>query len=123
MPLKDAERLSKLPGLKVETSGYEWLSPFLFLDFNVERGPLKDARVRHALARATDRKAVANVVWYGFARPATSPIPSSLAAFHDASADNDAFDVKSADALLDEAGFKRNADGTRTVLDPRIELG
>lgn len=116
VPLKDAERLGKLPGLKIETSGYEWLSPFLFLDFNVERGPLKDARVRHALARATDRKAISNVVWYGFAKPATSPVPSTLAAFHDASADKDAFDVKSADALLDEAGFKRNADGTRFSL-------
>lgn len=116
VPLKDAERLGKLPGLKIETSGYEWLSPFLFLDFNVERGPLKDARVRHALARATDRKAISNVVWYGFAKPATSPVPSTLAAFHDASADKDSFDVRSADALLDEAGFKRNADGTRFSL-------
>ena len=30
VPLKDAERLAKLPNLKVETSGYEWLSPWLF---------------------------------------------------------------------------------------------
>lgn len=116
VPLKDAERLGKLPGLKIETVGYEWLSPWLFLDFNVERGPLKDVRVRHALARAIDRKAVANVVWYGFAKPATSPIPSTLAAFHDASAATDTFDVKSSDALLDEAGFKRGADGNRFTL-------
>ncbi len=116
VPLKDAERLAKLPNLKVETSGYEWLSPWLFLDFNVERGPLKDPRVRHALARAIDRKAISNVVWYGFAKPATSPIPSSLAAFHDASAATDAFDVKSADALLDEAGLKKGADGNRFAL-------
>ena len=116
VPLKDAERLAKLPGLKVETSGYEWLSPWLFLDFNVERGPLKDPNVRHALARAIDRKAIANVVWYGFAKPATSPIPSSLIAFHDPSAAKDNFDVKSAEALLDEAGFKKGADGTRFTL-------
>ncbi|HEY0329648.1 MAG TPA: ABC transporter substrate-binding protein [Rhodopseudomonas sp.] len=116
VPLKDAERLGKLPSLKIETAGYEWLSPFLFLDFNVERGPLKDVRVRHALARAIDRKAIANVVWYGFAKPANSPIPSTLAAFHDASAPSDPFDVKSADALLDEAGFKRGADGNRFTL-------
>ncbi|QLH70501.1 ABC transporter substrate-binding protein [Rhodopseudomonas palustris] len=116
VPLKDAERLGKLPGLKIETAGYEWLSPWLFLDFNVERGPLKDIRVRHALARAIDRKAVANVVWYGFAKPAGSPIPSTLAAFHDASAATDTFDVKSSDALLDEAGFKRGADGNRFTL-------
>lgn len=116
VPLKDAERLGKLPGLKIETAGYEWLSPWLFLDFNVERGPLKDVRVRHALARAIDRKAVANVVWYGFAKPASSPIPSTLAAFHDASAATDTFDVKSSDALLDDAGFKRGTDGNRFTL-------
>jgi peptide/nickel transport system substrate-binding protein len=116
VPLKDAERLAKLPNLKIETRGYEWLSPFLFLDFNVERGPLKDQRVRHALAHAINRTAISNVVWYGFARPATSPIPSSLATFHDGAAPNDAFDIKSSDALLDEAGFKRNADGTRFAL-------
>lgn len=116
VPLKDAERLAKLPNLKVETSGYEWLSPWLFLDFNVERGPLKDPRVRHALARAIDRKAIASVVWYGFAKPATSPVPSSLAVFHDASAANDAFDVKSAEVLLDESGFKKGSDGARFSL-------
>ena len=116
VPLKDAERLAKLPGLKIETSGYEWLSPFLFLDFNVERGPLKDPRVRHALAHAINRTAISNVVWYGFAKPATSPIPSSLAAFHDPAAPNDAFDIKASDTLLDEAGFKRQADGTRFAL-------
>lgn len=116
VPLKDAERLGKLPSLKIETRGYEWLSPWLFLDFNVERGPLKDPRIRHALARAIDRKAIANVVWYGFAKPATSPIPSTLAAFHDADAPSDPFDVKASEALLDEAGLKRGADGTRFTL-------
>jgi peptide/nickel transport system substrate-binding protein len=116
VPLKDAERLGKLPNLKIETRGYEWLSPWLFLDFNVERGPLKDPRVRHALAQAIDRRAVANVVWYGFAKPATSPIPSTLAAFHDATAPSDPFDVKSSEAALDEAGLKRGADGSRFSL-------
>lgn len=116
VPLKDAERLGKLSNLKIETRGYEWLSPWLFLDFNVERGPLKDPRVRHALARAIDRKAIANVVWYGFAKPASSPIPSTLTAFHDLDAPADPFDLKAADALLDEAGLKRGTDGTRFAL-------
>lgn len=117
VPLKDAERLAKLPNLRVSTQGYEWLSPWLFADFNVERPHLKDAKVRQALAFAIDRNTISKVVWFGFAKPAVSPIPSSLAAFHDNSGITYDFDPKKAEALLDEAGYKRGPDGTRFALD------
>lgn len=117
VPLKDAERLAKLPNLRVSTQGYEWLSPWLFADFNVERPHLKDAKVRQALAHAIDRNTIAKVVWFGFAKPAVSPIPSSLGAFHDNSGITYDFDPKKAEALLDEAGYKRGPDGTRFTLD------
>ncbi|XYD12432.1 ABC transporter substrate-binding protein (plasmid) [Methylobacterium sp. NMS12] len=117
VPLRDAERLSKLPGLRVETRGYEWLSPFLFADFNIDRPYLKDVRVRRALALAIDRAALAKVVWYGFAIPATSPVPSSLPEFHDRAAPHYPLDLKQAEALLDEAGLKRGSDGNRFSLN------
>ncbi|GGF68384.1 peptide ABC transporter substrate-binding protein [Azorhizobium oxalatiphilum] len=117
VPLKDAERLSKLPTLRVSTAGYEWLSPWLFADFNVERPQLKDPKVRQALAHVIDRNTISKVVWFGFAQPATSPIPSTLAAFHDAGGISYPVDLKKAEALLDEAGYKRGADGTRFSLD------
>jgi len=117
VPLKDAERLAKLPGLKVTTAGYEWLSPWLFADFNVDRPHLKDVKVRQALAHAIDRNTISKVVWYGFAQPAISPVPSSLTAFHDAGGIAYPFDPKKAEALLDEAGYKRGPDGTRFTLD------
>jgi len=117
VPLKDAERLGKLPNIRISTQGYEWLSPWLFADFNVDRPQLKDPRVRRAIAHAVNRKQVADVVWFGFAKPATSPVPSTLTAFHDASGIAYDYDVKKAEALLDEAGFKRGADGTRFSLD------
>ncbi|MFG1396083.1 ABC transporter substrate-binding protein [Roseixanthobacter pseudopolyaromaticivorans] len=117
VPLKDAERLSKLPSLRVTTQGYEWLSPFLFADFNVDRANIKDVKVRQALAHAIDRKTIANVVWFGFAKPAVSPVPSTLTAFHDAGGIAYDFDPKKAEALLDEAGYKRGADGVRFTLD------
>ncbi|MGY4307894.1 peptide/nickel transport system substrate-binding protein [Bradyrhizobium sp. USDA 4369] len=117
VPLKEAERLGKLPNVRVHTQGYEWLSPWLFADFNVERPYLKDVRVRRALAHAIDRNAIANVVWLGFATPATSPVPSSVAQFHDKDVPKYDFDPKQAEALLDDAGFKRGADGVRFALD------
>ncbi|MFG1292262.1 ABC transporter substrate-binding protein [Xanthobacter versatilis] len=117
VPLKDAERLARLPNLRVSTEGYEWLSPWLFADFNVERGPLKDVKVRQALAQAIDRNTISKVVWFGFAKPATSPIPSTLAAFHDAGGIAYDYDPRKAEALLDAAGYKRGPDGTRFTLD------
>ncbi len=120
MPLKDAERLRKLPTLALETRGYEWLSPWLFFDLNVDEPHLKDVRVRRAIAHAIDRRAIASIVWYGIGKPAISPVPSTLAAFHDDSVPQYPFDVKRAEALLDEAGFKRGPDGIRILAHPRL---
>jgi peptide/nickel transport system substrate-binding protein len=117
VPLKDVERLSKLPRLAVETRGYDWLSPWLFLDVNVERPALKDVRVRHALAHAIDRNAIAKVVWYGFGKPAVSPVVSSLTEFHDPDVPRYEHDPKRAEALLDQAGLKPGPDGVRLKLD------
>lgn len=117
VPFRDVERLSKLPGLKVDTRGYDWLSPLLYLDLNVDNTSLKDVRVRQAIAHAIDKDALAKVVWYGFGKPAISPVPSTLTTFHDASVPSYPFDPKKAEALLDEAGFKRGADGVRFTLN------
>lgn len=116
VPFRDVERLAALPNLKVETRGYEWLSPVLYFDLNVENPYLKDVRVRQAIAHAVDKAALAKVVWFGYGKPAVSPIPSTLAAFHDPSVPTYPFDPKKAEALLDEAGFKRGTDGVRFAL-------
>ena len=92
------------------------MSPFLFADFNIDRPYLKDVRVRRALAQAIDLSALAKVVWYGFAIPATSPVPSTLPEFHDPAVPKYSLDLKRAEALLDEAGFKRGSDGNRFSL-------
>jgi peptide/nickel transport system substrate-binding protein len=117
VPFRDVERLAKLPGLKVDTRGYDWLSPLLYLDFNVDNPHCKDVRVRQAIAHALDKDAIGKVVWYGYGKPAISPVPSTLTAFHDASVPTYPFDLKKAEALLDEAGFKRGADGLRFTLN------
>ncbi|MFL9927090.1 ABC transporter substrate-binding protein [Herbaspirillum lusitanum] len=113
VPLKDAERLAKLPNLKLETRGYDWISPWLFLDVNVDKPYFKDVRVRQALAHAIDLNAFNKVVWYGFGKPAVSPVVSTLKQFHSEDVPKYGYDPKKAEALLDEAGLKRGADGVR----------
>ncbi|WP_043424526.1 ABC transporter substrate-binding protein [Cupriavidus taiwanensis] len=113
VPLKDAQRLSQLASLKLETRGYEWLSPWLFMDVNIDRPYFKDVRVRQALAHAIDLNTLNKVVWFGFGKPAVSPVVSTLGQFFNPSVPKYPYDPARAEALLDAAGLKRGADGHR----------
>ncbi|MEC3767082.1 ABC transporter substrate-binding protein [Cupriavidus sp. SS-3] len=113
VPLKDAQRLSQLPSLKLETRGYEWLSPWLFMDVNIDRPYFKDVRVRQALAHAIDLNTLNKVVWFGFGKPAVSPVVSTLGQFFNPNVPKYPYDPARAEALLDAAGLKRGADGNR----------
>ncbi|CAM2968232.1 ABC transporter substrate-binding protein [Cupriavidus taiwanensis] len=113
VPLKDAQRLSQLPSLKLETRGYEWLSPWLFMDVNIDRPYFKDVRVGQALAHAIDLNTLNKVVWFGFGKPAVSPVVSTLGQFFNPSVPKYPYDPARAEALLDAAGLKRGADGNR----------
>lgn len=113
IPARDADRLSKLPNIRIQTKGYEWLSPWLFLGVNVDRPFLKDVKVREAIYRAIDRDAYRRVVWFGYGKPATSPVVSTLTQFYDPDVPKYPFDPKKSEQILDDAGVKRGADGVR----------
>ena len=113
IPLNDVRRLASLPHLAVETRGYEYLAIVSYLTFNLDRGPFKDARVRRAVAHAVDRNFVNRVVWFGYGRPATGPIHHALVKAYSPDVPGYAFDPAMAEKLLDEAGFKRGANGVR----------
>jgi len=112
-PLSDTARLQKLPSLVVETRGQEFGATMFFIDFNLQRPFFQDVRVRRAIAHAVDKRALADTVWYGFAEPATGPIPSYQKAFYTNEVDHYDFDPAKAEQLLDEAGLKPGADGIR----------
>jgi peptide/nickel transport system substrate-binding protein len=77
---------------------------------------LAHPQVRQAIAHAINRQGLIDTVWYGFGKPATGPVPSSVTTFYTADVPHYAFDPKQAETLLDQAGFPRRAGGMRFAL-------
>jgi peptide/nickel transport system substrate-binding protein len=116
VPLNDVPRLDALGSIEVETRGYDSFAPIFVMEFNLRHPVLKDKRVRQAIAHAIDREALVKTVWFGFGKPATGPVPSVLKRFYTANVAKYPYDLKKSEQLLDEAGFKKGADGKRFKL-------
>jgi peptide/nickel transport system substrate-binding protein len=116
VPLSDLERIAKVPGIVVEPKGYEGITYQLTLEINHRRKELADVRVRRALAHAIDQKFVVDAIFLGYAAAATGPVPKTAREFYTPDVATYPFDPKKAEALLDEAGYKRGADGIRFSL-------
>lgn len=116
VPLADLDRISQVPGLKVHANGYEGLTYQLIVEINHRRKELADLKVRQAIAHAIDRDFVVKTIFLGYAKPAFGPIPATDATFFEPGLPRAAFDPVRAEALLDEAGYKRGEGGTRFAL-------
>ena len=116
VPLTDLERISKVDGIKVYANGYEGLTYQLVVEINHRRKELADLKVRQAIAHAIDKDFVVKTIFLGYAKPATGIVPQGATEFYDASVPQYAFDVAKANALLDEAGYAKGADGNRFAL-------
>jgi peptide/nickel transport system substrate-binding protein len=116
VPLADLARIETVSGLKVYATGYEGLTYQLVVEINHTRKELSDVRVRQALAHAIDRDFVVNTIFLGYAKPSTGPIPQYDKTFYTDDVPRYPFDPAKANALLDEAGYPRGADGTRFKL-------
>ncbi len=94
----------------------------IFLYANTGRAPFNDVRVRKALSMAIDRDLLVDVALYRYSKPADATgLSDAYSTWRDsaavASGDWVRHDVARASALLDEAGFKRGADGKRQLPD------
>ncbi len=104
----DVPRFREQPNLEVETKGWEYFAPLMWLELNHRVKPLDDVRVRQAISMALDRDFILQPAvvrrGQGGDRPGRlhHPLlrPVAEAAPHD---------VKKATALLDEAGLKPDA--------------
>jgi len=116
LPPAEAQRLGKLPNIVSSQQGNEGLGPTMWLEVNLREKPLSDVRVRQAISLAIDRAKLVDVIWYGQGKPASGPIVSGNPNHFDKSLKPLEYNVNKANALLDEAGYKRGADGTRFKL-------
>ena len=113
VPIADQARLGALPPLMLEPRGYVMISAMMYLEFNMRDPMFRDVKVRQAFAHAINKAQLVDVVWLGSGTPATGPISEKLTQFYSANVPRYEFSVRRAEALLDEAGFKRGADGVR----------
>lgn len=110
VPAPEVPRISKMPGVTMKPAS---ISAGAYLGtINTRSAPYSDVRVRRALAHAIDRAYIRDNVLPGMAKVMIGPVPPSSPLSNKALADY-AFDPARANALLDEAGFARNADGHR----------
>ncbi len=79
---------------------------------------LLDRNFRLALAHATDKQKIIDVVLLGFGTPGTTLIPDGLGIWYNTDLEDYQYDVAMANQILDDAGYvDANGDGTRDMPD------
>ena len=101
----------------VAVSGEQWYN-------QTEGHPTSDPAVRMALTQSLDLDELANVLTAGKGGPATSlaTVPPQACTYDSVSDSVPEYDVDAANALLDEAGWERGADGVRVKDGVRLSL-
>jgi len=95
-----------------------WASAVVFMSFQLDPAKpaskiFSDKAVRQALLYALDRDTMATAIYRGAAATANSMLPSISWAYSPNVSPKYTFDKTKAEKLLDDAGWKRGASGTR----------
>jgi peptide/nickel transport system substrate-binding protein len=114
--LSNVKRLRGLSELQVSEISAPYSPGLVGFEFNLEKPVFADVRVRQAFAHALDRDFIVKNIYFGFAQPAYSTLPASMSDFYDDSVPRYPFDLARAEALLEEAGLKKGADGLRLTV-------
>jgi peptide/nickel transport system substrate-binding protein len=91
-------------------------------DFIVNSNPKKpkhrellNVKVKEAMDHAIDRQRIVNVVFLGYAKPASSIIPPATGGWFNPSVKPQSFDLALANRILDRLGYKKGSDGIRVA--------
>lgn len=113
-PVHEVKRLRTLKDTEVFMApGFQSI---FMLWFNLRKPPLNDLKVRQAIAHAIDKQQVFDRAAHGVGKLATGPIASATKWAYTPDVPQYPRNVDRANQLLDEAGFKRGADGMRFTL-------
>jgi len=110
--LNDVKRISALPNIGTTADGYEYFAPVVTMQFNNRKPPFDNPLVRKAVAFAMNRDQIVRNVWFGLGKVATGPI-SSKSLYYTGDVDKYPYDPAKAEALLEQAGHKKDANGVR----------
>ncbi|MEJ1975525.1 MAG: ABC transporter substrate-binding protein [Acetobacteraceae bacterium] len=128
IPITDVALFKTLPNLVIDVQDFAYSGNQLQLMLNLDNQYLKDQRVRLAIAHVIDLQRIVQTVFFGYAKASPSPISVVLTDYYDSSITPHSVDVALANHILDDAGYKRDAGGTRfslrllfnSVIDPRL---
>ncbi len=109
VPPKDYKRAKN--NKKIDVYEYEILQ-YVFLGLNLANPLFQDINVRHALAYATNKDQLVNLIFRGLATPAYGP-SSPVAWSYEKDVEKYNYDLAKAAALFEGAGWKLNKDGIR----------
>ncbi len=108
-------RAKKNPSVTVATTAPA-IGPLIWLAFNTKSPKLSDKRVRQAINYALDKKYLVDTLIGKVHGRATGPIASG-SPFYEPQVEKYDLNLQKAAKLLDDAGFKPAANGTRLTLD------
>ena len=118
VPAAYVARASALPNL-AHTRGPSMV--YQHVDFNTTHPALKERAVRAALRLALDRPTLVRKVGHGIGIVQESPL-SPASPFYEPPPPLTPFDLTKANQILDQAGWKRGADGVRAKNGVRLML-
>jgi len=109
-PYAEVAVLEKVPEIQVAKMPG---SSIMHVDFNLNRKPFSDLKVRQALAAAMDVDDINRKVYAGYCTPFLGMYMPSVEWAYNPNAKQPSYDPQKAEQLLDEAGYKRGSDGIR----------
>ena len=116
MPAPELNRVNAIPGLTAGGYPYNvvWRLTVNWRDQAAAKYPwIRDIRVRQAISMSIDRDTIVQKV-LAYSMPSYGPVsPLSKNYYCDSCLTKNSFDLAKANALLDDAGYKKGSDGVR----------